>query len=128
MCGLCRQRSGNGVLTSVTNVPGCARWRSRTAAVSITISPGACQLRRMSFRGATPTGAASASPRRLRRPCACSTGAVDYEKAARLRTPKSARRTGPLVQDHPVDAEPVAQLAESAREERLLQRHEDLAA
>src|SRR5881396_3772871 len=34
----------------------------------------------------------------------------------------------PLVDDHPVDAEPIAQLTETGGEERLLHRHENFAA
>src|SRR5215831_256418 len=37
-------------------------------------------------------------------------------------------RPRPLVKNHPVNAESIAQLAESGREERLLNRHEYLAA
>src|SRR5438045_841612 len=39
ICGLFSQIPGKGVLTSVKNRPGYLRWRSRTAAVNITMSP-----------------------------------------------------------------------------------------
>ncbi len=43
-------------------------------------------------------------------------------------SPWRLRRCGPLVQDHPVDAESIPQLAEAGREKRLLHRHEHFTA
>jgi hypothetical protein len=42
--------------------------------------------------------------------------------------PSPLRGHGPLVNDHPIDAEPVAELAEAMREKRLGHGHKDLAA
>src|SRR6185503_14421071 len=67
MCGLCAHRSGKGVRTSVTNSPGYERCRSRTAAVSMTMSPADWKLRRISLRmSTTPANAAPRHRQRLR--------------------------------------------------------------
>jgi hypothetical protein len=51
-------------------------------------------------------------------------GTFTVDVGGRLRL----RRHRPLVQDHPVDAEPVLHLTEPRREERLLHRHQDATA
>ncbi len=48
------QSAGHGVRTSVTNMPGYRTCRSRTAAVSMTMSPGDWKLRRTNCFGMPP--------------------------------------------------------------------------
>ena len=48
-CELFSHSAGQGVRTSTATAAPNARFKSRTAAVSITMSPGDCPLRRISL-------------------------------------------------------------------------------